>query len=335
LQCILTGITASDYLASIDGWMNTRVRVAIQLSPLIRYVGGVNTLAADLIRSGLDTDRDSAVWQQEKLGHPSVSIANSLTLPMLRRSWESPRAKDGVRKVVIAGIDQGRSQQWIIVCDYFLQEREVDPACTQNLVESTPKNVVYDGAIYKDDIPGILDRYGVDFGLIDNEPEREWAARLCRETCMEMADQRPGLKGDVKASTVPEDNREHPCWLIHNDKFLRAVLNGFILRSADGHPLTRVPEAWADDAGIAGGNSAISQMLSPRYDPVKGKWIRAADHNDHRYYAMMFVEAAFAIWVGQNQSKSATPAPQSMQTAPEPFLSGAGYGGYRDTDVFS
>lgn len=292
-RCKQTGVSLREFLDSLpDGIPDRRLKIGIHLSPLVKKTEF--NLASELIHDGL-TCGNSSDWQEQKLGHPSETLINSLPLEILKQALYAPQCSRR-RNVRLAGIDQGRGQYWLWIADFccpvFYESMPIE-----QVFEQTIQNVIWAGDIVKTAIPDRLAEYDVDFGVIDNEPERSDAAELSRVSCLVMADQRAGQMDDVKATKVITGGTKHPCWNIANETFLRRVLNSFLLTDADGYPLQRLPREWEKWLGNPSELSPLKHLSGPSYDPDSGKWERGAGNVDDIFYAAMFCQVAFYLWL--------------------------------------
>jgi hypothetical protein len=290
-QCRRSGVTLRSFLDDLPQ-TEGRLKVAIHLSPLCRLTQ--NNLAAELIRSGIEAVR-AEDWQQQGLGHPSENTTNNVSLDMLKAAIAAP-PPTGKPTVTIGGCDQGRNEDWLWTVDIYC------PANWQSLsvvevMEQSIRVVTFGGDVIRTATPEKLTALGVSYGLIDNEPDRSSAADLCADTCLEMADQKVGLKDAVKAGTVADGGVEYACWDIRTEKFLKQVLLNFVTPAADGHPLYRLPPDWARWIGVTTERSPLKHLSGPSYDPASGKWKRGEGNIDDLYYAAMFAEAAFYLWL--------------------------------------
>jgi hypothetical protein len=289
-RCRHTGQTLRDFLKELpSGIPEQNWKVACHLSPLTREVH--TNLAAEIIKSGMDASATED-WQQQRLGHPSESQASSITAEMLRQAMVSPKP---TRKpdYTLAGIDVGRSEDWFAAVDFYLPNgyRQMKPA---EIFEKTIRSVRYASGIVRDRIPHLLDEFGVTYGLIDNEPSRESSMRICRDTCLEMGDQVAYLQEIIEEIEVQDGGITARCWHFRNEKFMSTVLEGFLLKAADGYPLYRLPIAWEKWISNPSENSPLRHLSGPYRDP-NGQWRRGAGNVDDLYFAIVFVEVAFYI----------------------------------------
>ncbi|MGA7936878.1 MAG: hypothetical protein WCA35_25200, partial [Kovacikia sp.] len=289
-RCRYTGEWLVDFVASLPpGIPSKRWKVAVHLTPLCRQTK--TNLAAEIIKSGLDASTTED-WQQQGLGHPSETEAASITPDMLRVAMSAPKP---TRKPTwtISGIDMGRSEDWFAVVDFFPPEnwRKMKPV---EVYEQTIRSVRYASGIVRDRIPSLLKEFGVGYGLVDNEPSRESSMKLCRGTVLEMADQIAYLNEIVEESIVEDGGLAARCWNIRNEKFMAAVLEGFLLQASDGFPLYRLPPEWEKWVGNPSENSPLRHLSGPFRD-TKGQWHRGPGNVDDGYFALVFAEAAFYI----------------------------------------
>lgn len=291
--CVKSGVALTEFLDTLEP-TDRRIKAGIVLSPLLRDTS--YNLAAEIINNGLETTNPDD-WQQQRLGLASETGNTCITYPMIKSAISAPRPRlediKTRKSVRIAGIDQGTAQHWIIMVDYILPDDWIRLDNSQ-IIDKTLRVVQHAGEIIETDINNTLDHWGVEFGMIDNEPNRSVGLD---KPLLVMGDQKPKLKDSVKETIVKDGGVEYPAWDIRNDKFLRHVLTNFALCSDDGYPLARLPQDWERWTRILSERSPVRHLMAVRYDPATGEWVRPADHCDHIYYAFMFAEAAFHIWL--------------------------------------
>ncbi len=292
-RCIKTGINLRSFLDSLPkGYPERRIKVGICLSPLLRETE--YNLATEIIREGLETS-NPADWSQQRCGIASTTGATNVSLDMLKSAIAlMPRL--GKPDFILAGIDQGRAEDWLWICAYFLPEDRTSLS-TAEVIEQTTRVVLFGGDVVRDAIPEKLKEYGVVYGIIDNEPDRADASDLCRVSCLEMADQKPGQKDAAVESTVNDGGIEYPCWHIRSEKFLKTVVVAFAMEKYC------LPSDWDIWLGMMGNErSPITHLSAPSYDPKSGKWKRGKNNIDDLYYAAMFCEVAFYLHLDSYQS---------------------------------
>jgi hypothetical protein len=292
MQCRKTGVMLRNFLDYFPG-DDGRMKVAIHLSPLCRMTQ--NNLAAELIRGGIEALRPED-WQQQGLGHPSETSTNSVSIDMIKASIAA-MTPDRKPTVTIAGVDKGRGEDWLWIMDVHFPENW-DRMPVSEAIEQAIRVVRFGADVVRSNIPELLDRYGVEYGLVDNEPDRADASALCGRTVLEMANQVGGLK-DVTAKTIVKDGGlEYPCWNLRNEKFLKQVLTNFTTVSEIDHlPLYRLPDEWDKWIGVQTERSPVRHLTGPSCDPDTGAWKRGAGNIDDLYYSALFAEAALYLWV--------------------------------------
>lgn len=291
-QCLQTGVKLTDFLDSLPPGVPERVyKVAFHLSPLTR--DRKTNEAERLIRDGLDT-ANPIDWQQQGLGHPSEAGENSVPLHRLIAAIDAPNPT-GNPDMVLAGIDCGRGEDWLWVCRYFLPP-EHKKMKVEEVIARSVRHIVFGGDILRSEVPDRLAALNVQFGIMDNEPDRSDAARLCDRTVLEMADQKGNLADAVRRGNVKDGGEVLPCWLIRNSKFLKQVLVSFLGSDDDGEPLYRLPDSWEQWlSNVTSERSPLRHLMAPSHDPSTGEWFRGEGNVDDLYYAAMFCEAAFYI----------------------------------------
>ena len=197
--------------------------------------------------------------------------------------------------ITLAGIDCGRSSDWIWIANFHVPENDFDTI--NQISDVTLREVIHAGPVMKTEIKERLEEYQVKYGIMDNEPNIESGARICEMTCLEMGDQRDGQLEEFKESTVLDGGVEYPCWKFRNEKYLRQVLNIFSLEYSDGHPLVRLPTEWEVFEKDNSDLSPFKHLTSPELDPLTGRFEREDDHIDDIYYAAAFCEVAFSIFM--------------------------------------
>ena len=299
-QCKQTGVTLRRFLDELPpGVPRSPIKIGLHISPLTRQTK--YNLAATIIRDGLTCLRTED-WQQQGLGHPSENVQNSVSLEVIKSAITASKPTDKP-VFTLAGIDQGRSEDWLMIVDFYVPEYLYRLSVAE-IIDQSVRVVRFGGDVTRDAIPGLLQTYNVEYGLIDNEPDRTSNANLCTDTCLELADQRSGLMDAVKAGIVHDSGREYPCWYIRNEKFLKQVLNGFVLNDEHGYPLYRLPEEWEKWLGTPTERSPIKHLMGPSYDNETGKWKRGKGNMDDLYYALMFCEAAFYLSLTEKNKKT-------------------------------
>lgn len=296
--CLNTGIKLRDYLDSlptdIKQIVGMRHKVAISISPLTRDVP--YNLAAQLIQSGL-TAVSTNDWQQQSLGLPSENLSTGITKEKIRDAIAASRP-EGSPDFVLAGVDQGRSEDWLYITEYYLPKD--DSLTPIEAANQTIRKIVFAQDVNRSEIPGYLLKYGVDFGLADSEPDRTSMLKLADKTCLSLADQKATLMDAVKEATVKDGGNEYPCWFIRNNRFQDEVLNIFLNTAYDGEICARLPRTWQEKLKVQFDyRSPILHLTAPTIDVHTMKWVRGKNNIDDLFYAAVFCEAAFYIHFSQ------------------------------------
>lgn len=291
-RCRIDNTTLEDFLNALPpGVPKKEWMIGIHLSPLTRETE--YNLASKMIKEGLSavSTRD---WQEQMLGHTSEHQTNSITLDMIRAAMKAP-APEKKPDLIIAGVDVGRSEDWLAIVGFYLPE-QYWKLTRAEVREKSIRKMIYAADVMRTEIEDLLVRFEVEFGLIDNEPSRESSMQICRYSCLEMGDQIAYYRQVVEKTEVQDGGISYPCYNFRNEKFMAAVLEGFILEASDGYPLYRLPPEW--EKWIANNNSdrsPIRHLQGPSRDPQTYQWKRASDKVDDFFFSLVFAEAAFYI----------------------------------------
>jgi hypothetical protein len=297
-QCLKTGVKCEDFI----NWLDTRdytqyLKVAMHLSPLTRDKSG-NLIATEIIQGGLDCLLTND-WQQQMLGHPSKTSTAHVSIELLRTAIASPRpTKDKTFRV--CGIDAGRSQDWLTVMDFYLCEGYENLSIGE-ILEKSPRVIVTAGDVMREDIPSLLVEYGVQYGLIDNEPSRESSINLARNTCLELCNQVGNAQQIARQGIVKDGGIEYLCWNVRNEKFMQSVFDGFSLKANDDYPLYRLPSDWSKWLGNPSERSPLVHLSAP-YRGADSKWHRGKNNIDDLYMSFLFCEVAIYLLLNHSVS---------------------------------
>jgi hypothetical protein len=288
-RCISTGVWLRDFLDTFNS--DTQWKIGLQMSPLAH---ANSTIAATIIANGIGTDNPFN-WQQQSLGYPTSTEVLIITPEQIRSLVGLP-VPAGDADYRLAGIDVGRGEDWLVIVDFYLPPDRVNLSIGQ-IIEKTIRRVIYCEAIVRTDLGDILRRYDVDYGLIDNEPSRDSAMRICDHSVLELANQ-ANPKDTVRSTMVKDGGIEYPCWDLRNSKFMLQVFEGFHFRAWDGHVCYRLPAAWVRWYENPTGRSPIRHISGPWRDKEM-VWHRGKDNLDDIYMALLFAEAAFYLQLEQ------------------------------------
>jgi len=291
--CLYTGKRLTDFLDNLDANDTKNWKCGINISPLLRESS--KNVAADIINSGLIAS-NVADYHQQRLGIPSQETSGNLTIDDIKRCIYAPDPEFHrfQESFVLAGIDTGRSFDYLVVIEYVLPLgwEAMEP---EEVIEKTCRLMLFGGAINRSETKQVLDYYEVEHGLIDNEPDRTTSAQLAKDYGFDMADQKENQSDDVKRLSVLDGGQQFDCWGLRTGKFMRQVKNSYLLKYSDGYPLMRLPPTWENWLNNPIETSPIRHMTSVTYDGESGKWIRPNDHNDDTFFANMFCEASFYL----------------------------------------
>lgn len=295
-RCKKSGTSLRQYLDGLPKSVpQHHQKIGIHLSPLCR---NNNTTAEELIRAGL-TSISTADWQQQGLGIASQTEIVCVSPLLLRQAMSAPKPQRE-HDLRVAGIDVGRSEDWLVVLELYLPDGYESMPSIQ-VFEETIRVIKFAGDVMRPDIGELLDKHYVDFGLIDNEPSRESSMNVSRETCLELGNQISGLKNPVRQVIVSDGGIDFPCWDLRVEKFMQSVFDGFYLKAPDQHPLYRLPSDWDTWFANPTERSPIRHLSAP-WRSKDGKWHRPNDKIDDLYMAFFFAEAAFYIYLNQSNA---------------------------------
>jgi hypothetical protein len=280
-------------LAAVGG----NLRVGITLSPLLRQTK--YNLAAKLIQEGLDSE-NPADWMQQNLGLSTEQSATGITYEQIDRAVKreaSLEASSSDRFIYIAGIDQARGKDLMVVIKYLLPEGWESMGYLE-LASKAFRNVLFAGQIMRGQVIETLRSVrtvggkGCDFILMDNEPDRDsaWQMHLLYPK-INLADQTPGLKMPYQLGKVLTGGEEIDSYKIRAERYQRAVVDCFFKN------LCKVPGDWYQYRDRKAGYSPYLHMTSVTYDINEEKWVRPSNHNDDLFFAWMFAEAGFEIYL--------------------------------------
>jgi hypothetical protein len=304
-QCLNTGMTLRDYVRSLpSGAPARRQTAAIEITPLLR-IERSNT-AARLIEEGL-TSTNTEDYCQQALGKPSSFGAGTITIALIKRAIGAP-VPDRAPDCVIAGIDQARRDG-----DHLWVQRVWMPDGHERLSiaekkEQSIRQVIFCGAIKRSQLRQTLDDLGVTYGLIDGEPEISDADAICRDTVLDSADQEGSPRAMKNAQIVPgireSGGERFRYWKIRQKDFQNDVLYLFLLKAADGHPLIRLGPEWENHIALyQSERSPVRHLTAMSRNLDTRLWEKPADGLDGSFYAAMFAEAAFTIWMSGDSDR--------------------------------
>ena len=291
--------TLLQYLEELPAGMPSESRhVSIVLSPLL---GGLSA-AATMIQQLISTNNPADAHQQV-LGIPSDVGASAITEEMIRRCI-GLAVPDREPDCVLAGGDQGQYQDWVWVAKCWLPESRGNKTASE-IAEQTILQLVFAGDIMRLYVPGLLRKHNVDLCVYDSEPHVRDAIVLSKEASILLADQKTGVKYDVKADHREYDGKQVVVYNFRQEDYQNQVVEAFESSSPeDGLPLWRLPDEWIKWLQLRNDDrSPVRHLCSMKKDYELGRWIRPADHIDDHFFAGMFLKLALRLWL-QKQKKA-------------------------------
>lgn len=291
-RCIKTGEFLRNFLDNLPtGIPQYNHKASIHLSPLVRQKPN-NVIASEIIIEGTSVIRTDD-WQQQMLGWASQTTASQITPEMLDYAMQSPKPQTNP-DLTLAGVDVGRSEDWIVIVDYYFPEN-IQRMEVAEVLEKTIRVVRFGGGVNRGEILNKLDYFDVNYGIIDNEPSMESSINLCRNSVLELGNQISGQKQTVRLTNVVDGGNSYPCWNFRNEKFLQSVLEGFLLLADDGYPLYRLPLEWEKWKTRSNDERSPLLHLSAPWRDSENRWHRGKDNVDDLYYAFLFSEVALYL----------------------------------------
>jgi hypothetical protein len=295
--CRITGIRLETYLDQFPQDFSQRDRVGLDMCALAR--SNSENLAVDLIEGGLKAD-DPRTWQQEDLGIVSVGRTNRITNEVLFPLIGAKVAKATEEHYrTYAGCDYGRGGVWLWIMRVW-PRADWRGLRNKEIRDTSVREILFGGGCHRNEVEEICDRYGVDFGLIDNEPDTSWSGQLCESSRWDMFDQ-VQILDEYKPGTVQTGGDEFDCWKINNAFFHWEVIKQCVGSDVfDSKPSYRFPPEWEQWRNLRTEQSPLRHLKGPYFDPIAGKWNRGPGNIDDIFMAALAAEAAFAIDLGES-----------------------------------
>jgi hypothetical protein len=270
--------SADEFLDSIDCDVYTDP-ISIYLSPLLRMDTDPNRVKM-LVADGLDPD-NSAIYWQNKLGYATEIGSTGVTIAQYDKVLNLPAHTPRAKPFRVAGIDQGRAIHFLTIAD-------VDP------LDFSKVNLVYVGTIGQSEIKSTLEYHKVDFALIDNEPDilDTYKIVLSMKGKLSLGNQAQLQDTNLVKGTVRHGSEIADCIHFHNNLYIERVVKAF---DYEGIRLNcKLPTVFR------------KHITSIRRDDSTGKWVRPPDHEDHFFYALVFLYAAIDAYKNKSRLTSAS-----------------------------
>jgi hypothetical protein len=284
-RCIKSGQSLRDVLDGLPKAVPTEIISAgITLSPLLRD-SGIDP-AKDLVEKGASSD-NIVDYHQQELGIATANSDNGITIAHIEKALATPIPM-AVPDLSIWGLDQGTTEHWLAVVDFY------KPASTLGL---TPIQIYEQSHRAVRRLQPVTESKLGDYirhchgGTLDNEPGREYAARIIKQFRRSFAfDQRDGRQlGSfvAKPGKVEMGGRELEVMLCNTHSLQDMLLAAF--------KTERVTLPGTVDPQDLSGGSATRHLTTSDRDPETGIWTRPDDHKDDLLKALMATELYYYL----------------------------------------
>lgn len=172
----------------------------------------------------------------------------------------------------VAGVVQLRTGYYIVVLSITFSSKGV--------YETAVRAIDFVGIVSKSHAAKIINDQNIDYGFLDNEPDRYGALELTKQTKLVLSDQRH-LEGNyIKRRDAHIDGVEIVCF--DYPKFMCAVRRNFSKKLV-------IPGSLHKDKSL--------EDLNIQFNPDTGNWEKTSCPHSDFYLAMMQAEAAFYTWL--------------------------------------
>lgn len=286
-KCIKTGIFLHDFLTNVvpKVWQEEQLEVGIWVGALSRPR---KHLAREILRELSPEGIED--WYQQRLGIPSSAMANSIPKEALMnaciRPFFTPTQEE--KSIRLIGIDQGRSAWYGAVVE-FIYNPLLPPDA---MYTSAKRNILALECFPSDRTPDLIERFGVQGGIIDNEPSIAAAAAIGRATGLKLGDQQAKIKDDYLIKTAKDGGAQFECFSLKYKKFFRFIFSLFAGSSVS------VESSYLRFASgkVKGHGNVFKHLCSIEWDAEAGDIVKAKDGEDDLAFALMFAESAFGIF---------------------------------------
>ena len=294
----IQGRSLHEFLAALPPEAPTEyIRAGVVISPLLKE----GNPALSIIERGINT-KNPEDWQQQALGVTSEAGDSGISIEMIRRAINAPKP-DKNPQVILAAMDQGRSEDWLWIAHLHLPDKwqSMKP---MEIKEQSIREIVYADAINRQNLGQILKDYRVTFGVLDQEPDIPDSVKISQQFGLDLANQRSAIaKTDLERINREASGVQYHVWDIRQKDFQDLVLFNFSGNAYDGGPRYRLPGSWEKWLNLLGSEiSPVTHLTSMVRDPETRIWVRPDDHNDDHFFAAMFLEVAIALWIKKHRS---------------------------------
>jgi hypothetical protein len=278
-ECQKTGQSLRDFLDDLPTqppW--PQLSAGATLSPLIRDTDS-NT-ASSVLKDGIE-GHDPYDWQQQSLGIATSATSGGITIKMIEQSINR-LIPNQAPTAIGYGIDQGHTHgHWVVKVKFYrpndLASRSLSKA---QLYEKTHREIVFAAPMTKERLEGDDGTYllaDCEGGAIDNEPERDFAAKfsIAHPGCL-LFDQRGerDLGGKIWAPRLVQSaGKDLEVFGVDTHRIQSKILGCF----AGAYYTISCP---CDPQDTKGEKSLTRHLISSTRERVTGKWSRPADKVD-------------------------------------------------------
>lgn len=286
-RCLKTGISYSEYESrlsnDLEESLSERKVIAMHVSPLLRLTK--YNLAAYIIDTGLNSESVKD-FSQQMLGFPSETETQSITKQHIRAAVKRPKHDLKYQPIIIAGLDQGRREDWLYICKYWIpnlqhingiwyyeESKLISPI---GAIESAFREVIFCSDVSRNNVPFLLKKYRVDYGFLDSEPDIPSAYEMSQFTVLDLVDQKKNLSKVIVPIKIMGGSLEVEGYGISTEYFQDALLNAWI-----GNNMT----IFDLDVNSRSPQSVARHLTSVEKDSSTNKWQRPNDKVDDLHFA--------------------------------------------------
>jgi hypothetical protein len=271
--CRSHDITLKDYLKRGEFVEKT----ALTISPLLRPKIKASAMLKDWVESG-----DKQNFFQQRLGLPYVLKGNAISFQTLVESINRPLNMIG-KAITIAGIDQGVAGLYTTIYRYYYA---TGGTTIEYKLEQAESHLLFAECINLSEVNPILAKYGVNFLVMDTDPNRHMANQISRKAPCKvlLVDQRSNQQKELyKSVELKESGITYKAVAFRHDQ----IKSDLVLMFNDG----RVRVGKEFEKFLSNQPYAINPMkhlMSVSFNATSGKWERPVSKNDDLFYASMF-----------------------------------------------
>lgn len=275
-------------------------KVGIYLSPLLRQTK--YNLAEYIISEGANSENPDD-WIQQALGLPTeptaVKIDRDNLISNINASVPEDYYKDleEPKSITLLGLDQGASYDYLSIIRYWFP-RGWELMKRNEILDKAYREVLFSDRVLRSSLPEYVSGLEVEFGLIDNEPDKDWAAGFAINYPVVPADQIEILKVPFDHDTRKYGGTGFDIYRIRTSRY-----QARLVRSANSNLISYPPE-WLKYIKVNAGYSPINHMCSVYFNDKSNLWERPSSHNDDIFFSFMFAEASFEVFVTEKLESS-------------------------------